>query len=202
MGDRKQPRTLVSKATQPDPISQEVSGQAAAAKKNREREVRHCIIQALLSLGIRYDQWPDFVLAFYTDPLQRTQYRQCMTPEPFHAPEFDRLNQSVEEWVRVADEAWERHRQRFLQQCQDWVRAGVDEEIVAAKRNRSPGKRVPAQVGGRKRGDNTPLNRRYEWAAKYLLKIPLKEIAGGGADASTVGRVAREIVRLAGWATK
>jgi hypothetical protein len=28
-------------------------------------------------------------------------------------------------------------------------------------------KRVPAQVGGRKRGDHTPLNRRYEWAAKY-----------------------------------
>jgi hypothetical protein len=46
------------------------------------------------------------------------------------------------------------------------------------------------------------MGRRYEWAARYLLRVPLKEIAGADADAATVGRVAREIVRLAGWSNK
>jgi hypothetical protein len=31
------------------------------------------------------------------------------------------------------------------------------------------------------------MDRRYEWAAKYLLNVPLKEIAGEDADATTVG---------------
>ena len=82
------------------------------------------------------------------------------------------------------------------------VRAGVDEEIAEVKRARDTGKKVPAPGVGRRRGGNTPIDRRYDWAAKYLVKVPLKEIAGADADATTVGRVAREIVRLAGWATK
>jgi hypothetical protein len=79
---------------------------------------------------------------------------------------------------------------------------GQDEKIVEPKRVRGTAKKVPAHVVGQRRGGNTPIDRRYEWAAKYLLKVPLKEIAGADADATTVGKVARRIVRSAGWATR
>jgi hypothetical protein len=125
-----------------------------------------------------------------------------MTPSRFQAPDFDRLSASPKDWVKVADSAWELHRNRFLQECADRVSAGVDEEIEEVKRARGTGKKLPAHVVGQRRGSNTPIDRRHEWAAKYLAGVPLKEIASADADASTVGRVAREIVRLAGWATK
>ena len=56
------------------------------------------------------------------------------------------------------------------------------------------------RAGQRKRGGNTPLDQRYEWAAKYLVGVALKEIAAqDGADWSTVGRVARGVLRIASW---
>jgi hypothetical protein len=125
-----------------------------------------------------------------------------MTPSPFQPPDFDRLNESPQAWVKVADKAWELHRNKFLKECEEWVRAGVDEEIVKVKRARGTGRKSPSHVAGKRRGGNTRIDRRYEWAAKYLVKMPLKEIAGSDADATTVGRVAREIVRSAVLATK
>ena len=57
-----------------------------------------------------------------------------------------------------------------------------------------------SQAVDRKRGSNTPVDRRYDWAARYLAREPLKEIAAAeGADPSTVGRNARETLRMAGW---
>jgi hypothetical protein len=180
---------------------QKVVGQAAAAEKNRQREARLSIIQALARLGIPFHEWPDFVQAYYTDSHQQNEYRQLMMPSPFQAPDFDRLNQSPDDWINEADRAWALHRNTFLQECENWVKAGVDEKIVEAKRPRCPGK-SSTHEGVQLRGDNTPIRLRYEWAAKYLARIPLKEIAGENADASTVGRIARQIVRSAGWATK
>jgi len=202
MAESKSPRKLAAKVKEPEPRRQDVAGQAAAAEKNRERETRLRIIQVLCRLGIPDNQWPDFVRAFYANPQQRTEYHQFMTPPPFQAPAFDRLNQSPKDWWKVADRAWELHRNRFLQDCDDWVREGVDEEIVEATPTRGRRTKRPAHVGGRNRGNNTPINRRYLWAAKYLVKVLVKEIAGAHAEVSTVGRVAREIVRLAGWPTK
>jgi hypothetical protein len=180
---------------------QNVVGQAAAAQKNRQREARLNIMQAFARMRIPFQVWPDFVQTYYTDSRQENEYRQLMTPAPFQAPEFDRLNQRPDDWINDADRAWALHRNTFLQECENWVKAGVDEEIVEAKRPRGPGKKLPNE-GRQRRGDNTPIDRRYEWAAKYLARVPLKEIAGEDADASTAGRIARQIVRSAGWATK
>jgi len=202
MAKPKLPPKLAAELKEPEPSRQSVAGQAACAENNREREVRLRIIQVLRRLGISDNQWPDFVRAFYANPQQRIEYHQFMTPPPFQAPEFDRLNQSPKDWMQVADRAWELQRNRFLQRCADWVREGVDEAIVEATPARGRGTKRPAQVRGRNRGDNTPIERRYEWAAKYLIRVPLKEIAGADAEASTVGRIAREIVRSAGWPTK
>jgi hypothetical protein len=202
MTNPKLPRKVAAKAKKRKPRRQGVEGLAAAAEKNRELEARLRIIAAFGRLGISHNQWPNFVRAFYADPQQRIEFHQFMTPSPFQPPDFDRLKESPQDWVKVADGAWELHRNRFLQECEDWVSAGVDEEIVEVKRARGTGKKAPAHIGGLRRGGNTPFDLRYEWAAKYLVKVPLKEIAGADADATTVGRVAREIVRLAGWATK
>lgn len=196
---KKVPRELGKKAKKLRPRGGHVAGQAATAKRNREREVRRRIIEALRRARIPYNQWPDFVRAFCTDPHQHRQYQQCAIPSPFHAPEFDRLSQSPQDWVKESDKAWKRHQNQFLQQRDYWVRVGLDEEIVQGKRTRGPGTKM---VGHQRRGDNTPIDQRYEWAAKRLVKIPLKEIAGADADASTVGRIAREIIRSAAWPTR
>jgi hypothetical protein len=201
MADAKLPRIRRANPNKPRPERQAGFGQAAAAEKNRERDARFGIIQALSRLQIPSHQWPDFVQAYYADPGQRTEYHQFIAPSPFQAPRFDRLNQSPKDWSKLADTAWERHRKRFLQTFASWVRAGVDEEIVE-KRVRGSGKKTPAAAKSRRRGENTPTDRRYEWAAAYLVRAPLKVIAGADADASTVGRVARAIIRAAGWSAK
>lgn len=185
----------------PHPPRQSGFGQAFAAAMNREREARLRIIAALHRLSIPPSRWPDFVQAFYSDPSQRTEYHQRVAPSPFKAPPFDRLNQSPQDWMKVADSAWKRHRDRFLQTFPSWVSAGVDEEIVE-RAVRGPGKKPPTVARSRRRGENTSIDRRHEWAAKYLLGVRLKEIAGADADVSTVGRVARDIIRSAGWSTK
>ncbi len=199
MTSSKLTRTIIEKLKKPELRGQSDEGLAAAAAKNRERDARLRIIEAFRRSGIPYDQWPDFVRAFHADPHQRIEFHALMTPQPFQAPDLDRLNGSPRDWVKNADHAWEQHRNRFLRECEDWVRTGVDEEIKEVKGVRGSGKEGPVPVGGRRRGNNTPMDRRYEWAARYLLKTPLKEIAGADADAATVGRIAREIVRLAGW---
>ena len=204
MGNGQPPRQRGQRLTKPRSTTPDVSGETAAAQQNRANQTRHAIIEALRRLGTPLDRWPDFVRSFYSDPRQQIEYQACMTPLPYQPPEFDRLNQTVEDWVNRADQGWERHRQEFLQQCQSWVAAGVDEPIEAAKRTRGAGEGAeilpePNPKGERSRGANTPLERRYEWAAKYLLGVPLKEIAGADADPSTVGRIAREILRTAGW---
>jgi hypothetical protein len=159
--------------------------------------VRARIIGSLQSLfSGDYAQWPGFVREYYTNMQAQPEYRQRISPSPFQPPVFDRLKQSPEEWVKTADSAWLRHRDRFLRGCQFWVTAGVDQEIPAVKRVRGCG----APDGDSKRGDNTALERRYEWAAKYLLDISLKEIAAqDGADSSTVGRIARRVLQQANW---
>jgi len=177
-------------------------GQAAAAENNRRREVRLGIIQALSRLGIPYSQWPDFVKVYYADPHQQNRYSQSLSPMPFQAPDFDRLNQSPAEWKKAADKAWALHRNRFLDECENWVKMGVDEEIVWKERPRGPGNGKSDRGRKRRRAGNTAIDQRFVWAAQYLARVPLKQIAGEHADPSTVGRIARQIVRSAGWPTR
>jgi hypothetical protein len=201
MAESQSGRQLTVKARTSRTGARDAIGQATAAEKNRQRETRLRVIEAFIRLDISYDRWPDFVREYQAEPGQRTQYHHLTFPNPFQAPALDRLNQSPEDWTKLADRAWELHRNKFLQQCKDWVKAGVDEEMEM-KATRGPGNRPSAPTSRPKRGANAPLERRYEWAAQYLAQIPLKEIAGEHANSSTVGRIAREIVRSADWDTK
>jgi len=181
--------------------TQKGKGQAAAAEKNRRTEVRLGIIHAFLRLGVPFSQWPDFIKVYYGDPHQQNRYCQNISSLPFQAPDFDRLNQSPEDWKKAADRAWGLHRNRFLEESANWVKLGVDEEIVWNERPRGPRTGKFGRERKRRRGDNTSIDRRYEWAALYLAGVALKQIAGEHADVSTVGRIARQIVRSAGWPT-
>lgn len=171
-------------------------GQAAAARKNRETRTRQQIVRALESLGSAFrTAWPGFVREFCRDPVEQTIFNDCALPPPFLPPEFDRLNQTPEEWAKAANAAWDQFRERYLQSCHDWVVTGVDEEIPATRTVRGPRSKPK-----RERGKNTVLERRHLWAAKYLLQVPRKEIAAqDNANATTVGRVARETLLQANW---
>ena len=84
-----------------------VSGQAAAAKSNRQLQERHSIIKALQGLGYEhYDKWPDFVRQFQENASGRVAYEQPASPSPFQPPAFDRLNQLPAEWAKEAAAAW------------------------------------------------------------------------------------------------
>jgi len=171
-------------------------GTGAAASKNRETQSRQQIVKALQSLGGEFStKWPDFVREFCCDPREQSVFKDYAIPPPFQPPDFDRLNQSPEAWVRAATAKWQQYCANFLRSCRNSVVDGVDDEIPSAKQVRGPG----IKSGG-KRGKNTILERRYVWAAKYLLGVPLKEIAWqDSADAATVGRVARATLRHADW---
>jgi hypothetical protein len=171
--------------------------QVAAAEKNRTRAARMSIVRALQSLGPRVcGIWPDFVVAFIKNETPQTENKQTASAEPFQPPDYDRLNQSPADWARMADAAWRKHRDAFLRRCEFWERAGVDEEIPPVIRLRGAG------LAARKseRGANSAVDHRYVWAAKYLLGFRVKAIAADDlADASTVGRIARQILEEADW---
>ena len=171
--------------------------QAAAARMNREQEERMRILRGFQSLGYaRRTSWPDFVRDFETHMRDKPENRQLVSPPPFQPRPFDRLNQSPGAWMRLAEEEWTHHRDRFLRGCQFWVAVGVDHEVRTATPVRGSG--VAVLPG--KRGRNSDVEQRYRWAAEYMLRIPLKVIAGRyGADPSTVGRTARAILRRANW---
>ena len=170
------------------------TGQAAAAAKNRETTVRLQIVEAFQQLGISDREWPDCVRRFYSNPEARKEYIESNDPLPFQPPAFDRLHQSPEEWTKVADAAWQRHRDGFLKLCQSWVTAGVDQEIPPAKSRRGPGR------NGRRL--NAPLDLRYKWAARRLNGAAWKEIAGEFSKEDQVKKAAVKVLKAAGWFTK
>ena len=196
MANSKRRRKTAEKVKNAASAVQEVAGEAAAAEKNRQRETRFRIVDACRRLGM---ELPDFVRAFQTNP--ELPYSYEITPQLFQAPAFDPLNQSPHDWTKLADHAWEKHRNGFLQKYESDVQIGVD-EVIQATRVRGPGKKGSTKGGRRGRRDNTPIDKRYEWAAKYLAGEELKIIAGPDDDPSVVGRNARDVLQQAGWTRK
>lgn len=176
----------------------QVSGQAAAAEKNRQHEARSGILQALQGLGIPVKQWSDFVQAHYRDSPQPMASGQRISPRVFQPPPFDRLNESPKEWKKKADAKWEQHCEQFLENREFWVKQGVDEKIAETKRKRGRGK-APSH----RKHKNTPIERRYEWAAMRVCGEAWKEIAAKyECKESTVIKAASEVLRVARWPTK
>ena len=172
------------------------NGQAEAAQKNRIHAVRLSILEAFQRSGQPVVQWPDVVRKFQKELAGISTFHQTFSPATFQPPDFDRLQQTAAEWSAEADRQWRQHRDRSLDGCQHWVAEGVDDEIPAAKPTRRAGSSQAKGLGGA----NTALDQRTQWAMQYLNGVPLKEIAAqSSAEASTVGRVARTVLKQAGW---
>jgi hypothetical protein len=182
--------------TQSNPLQK--SGQAAAADQNRQHQARLEILQALQGQGLPFQHWPDLVRAYYRSSPQRRKSRQRIALPPFQPPPFDRLNESPEEWKKKSDAAWEQCRDQFLKRCEFWVQQGLDEKIGEAKRRRGIGK-----AQSQRKRKNSPIERRYEWAAMRLCGEPWKEIAARyKCKESTVTKAASDVLRVAQWPTK
>jgi hypothetical protein len=119
-----------------------------------------------------------------------TKYSLYLTPAPFQAPHFDRLQESSSDWKKKADALWERHRDAQIRVFDSWVKLGVDERIPEAKRPRGPGRK----------GRNVEPDARYEWAARRLKGDAWKEIAFvAGRPQDRVRKAAIAVLRIAGW---
>jgi hypothetical protein len=173
-------------------------GEAWAAKKNREQEARTLIIQALQKLGVLQNGWPDYIQAWHADTHNRPTFRSQAIPPWFQPPILDRLTQPIEEWTKLADAAWEQHRNRFVASQQSAEELGIDEKIPHAKKSRGKGKTHR----------NADLTDRHKWVALSLLGKSWKEIAiddGASTDdeiqnrSSTVRKAANRILQVADW---
>lgn len=173
-------------------------GQAEAAQQNRQHAERTRILKTLRNLQIPRDQWPSFVLAHEKAHPHNTLYRQQFSPLRFQPPDFDRLNQSPEEWRKDAEAKFRQHCDRFLRGEEYRAEKGLDERIPRAKRQRGPG-RGP-QPGKR---ENTAIEQRYEFAARRLCGSQWKQIAADyGLEESAVSKAGSEVLRRAGWPRK
>src|ERR1039458_10712534 len=111
-------RTMSAGTKQPRPLAQsQGTGQAAAAQKFREWRARNRIIEELERLGIPRQDW------------------QTPASQP---PDIDMLRESMRDWVKKADAAWDRYRDRQVRLFEFLVEKGVDEPIPH-KRSRGPG---------------------------------------------------------------
>src|SRR5579884_1986064 len=74
----------VQTATRKQPACGPVRGQAAVAKSNQQLHHRHLIVKALQGCGYgHYAKWPEFVRKFYSNPNERIEYAQPLSPPPF-----------------------------------------------------------------------------------------------------------------------
>ena len=161
------------------------TGPAWAAEMNRREAVRASLVRKLQELAVPYNVWPDFVQTWHSNPHNRLTFSNAVPLPSFQPPDYDRLVQTIEEWVETADEAWKRHRDRFVQSRKFWEGAGVDESIPPRKSTRGP------------------VEDRYRWAALRLSGLSWKEVsARAQLGTSTVTKAASQILDEADWPTK
>lgn len=184
----------VPKDRENDDAGGNLIGDAVAAAKNRQIGVRIHIVTALQQLGVPTQAWPDFAQKFYASTEERKGSTDCFPVPMFRPPRFDRLNQSLEEWRRAADTAWQKHRDRFMKGLQFEVGKDVDEKIPPARGTRGAGRK------GRRL--NAPSDLRFEWTARRLSGVPFKEIAGAAFNPDQVKKAVSEVLKLASWPTK
>lgn len=179
----RQNRTMSAETQQPKAQSSG-TGQAAAAQKFREWEARNRIIEELERLGIPRQDWPAYVQRPAKPEFSESHQFECFQP-----PDIDMLRESMRDWVKKADAAWDRCRDRQVRLFEFLVEKGVDEPIPH-KRSRGPGTK----------GRNVEIDARYEWAARRLTGDAWKVIAiDAGVSEHRVRKPATEVLKIAGW---
>ena len=176
---RQRPLGTPSRLAQPKPTTE------SAAEKNQRRDARVRVIEALKRLEIPQAQWPSFV-----EKPQWPPNWQPATADKFQPPDFDRLHQSLADWRKAADLAWQQHREEQIRRWEFWVTLDVEERARQAKRPRGP---------GRKRRNARP-DARYEWAARRLAGLEYKQIAiDYSVKEDRVRKAVTTVLLTAGW---
>jgi hypothetical protein len=164
-------------------------GEPWATQRNRQEYARAAIVQALQQLGIDQVSWPNFVRSWYANAGQQPRFRHEVIPRAFHAPTYDRLaQQSIDEWRRLADQAWKQHQDQFVQELCYWEEVNVDQKIPPPTKARGPGQNK----------DRANIQDRYKWAALRLCGRAWKEITAP-VGISAVTKAATRVLIEAGW---
>jgi hypothetical protein len=163
------------------------------------RQAREKILRALQRLKVPRQEWPM--------PLQlppRPPNRQLLSTDPFRPPPFDRLSQTINDWAKEANEAWDKHLAAQVKRFEFWESTGIDPSIEEAKRSR--GARKPTS---RRRG--LTVDQRFEAAALRLVGEKWETITatlnGTTGDSlkvnlSAVKKAATAVLETAGWPDK
>lgn len=171
----------------------ESGGAAWAANKNRQREARTRIVEALRELGIPQGEWPTFVRHWQAKAATEPTFGFKQIPRSFQPPAYDRLGpETFDEWIARADKAWGKHRDEVIVHWRNWEDAEVDEKVRPPTRPRGPGTRGKERI-------NVDVSERYRWAALRLMGNAWKQIDAG---TSAVEKAASRVLRLADWPTE
>ena len=137
-------------------------GDAWAAKKNQEFEVRSRIVQALQELGIEPQKWPLYVQRWHAGASKQPKFSSSAIPPSFQPPTCERLRDSIADWKKQADLAWKQHRDRFIRQIAIDEELGIDEKVPPLRKSRGPGRSA----------HYSHVQERWKWAALRLLGHP------------------------------
>ena len=138
-------------------------------------------LQACERLDIPYKLWPEFGHTPITEP---TEYGvEFTTAETFSLPAFHTWSESEEEWRAHARAEFE----KFLDKWALWHRGVLEPQI-------NNGFLVPIKQSR----ETTPLNLRYEWAAKrFCYRTPYRELANAGYNADRIKQAVLKILKEA-----
>ena len=113
-------------------------------------------IDACKRLNIPEDKWPKFELdGLYVWPPTKFKLEPALKPV-FEVPPFDFVSESPTGWRKRAEASFRLHCDEYIEQClkgvDEMVRRGLFEKIEIV------------------RDKNTPLDLRYEWAARRYCR--------------------------------
>jgi hypothetical protein len=140
------------------------------------------ILQACEKLNIPTSLWPKFAF-----PVIRSQSLRMFIPnrpEKFDLPPFDPLTQSVKEWRTQCHAAFDKtldeYSAKFSAKFNEFLREGLYVKIPQTR-------------------DTTPLDLRYEWAARRLCyRTPYKELEEQGYTYERIKQSVLQILKNAG----
>lgn len=136
-------------------------------------------LQACERLDIPYKLWPDFGHAAVREP---SEYGiEATTAETFSLPGFHTWSESEDEWRARARAEFE----KFSEKWALWYREQLGHQLKNG--SLKPIKQVR---------ETTPLNLRYEWAAKrFCYRTPYKELADGGYNGNRIKQAVLKILK-------
>lgn len=143
------------------------------------------ILQACERLDIPVKLWPTFPFPQIPDRSLSLKYLLPIKPEKMDFPPFVATQESIAEWRNRCHEAFDKYLDEYAAKFESMFR----ERVASGEYKKIPSAR-----------DTTPLNIRYEWAAKRICyHTPYRELADAekGYSEERVRQSVNQILRKA-----